>query len=436
MALALILLLVYVVVFVLNYPRSFLAFDPTASKCNGLTSSALFLVAVLVLWASIFLIRVSTYFSVSPSFLFIDVIVSTTVMALILPLLRYFTDDPQVTVYFGSAIYLLLLAILFTIRPSLVSILNVNTLNHFSFVSVPDPAFTVDLEIDHQLKSATTTNLMVLAGQPGCGKSVSLYRFLQNEHVLWLNARNTLCQNLANYGINVNKLTEQDCFQHFQTALTARNHRFSLVIDDVQVVEPDSLYLNLFKVYGSGPFLPFPIFFTVSDMQPYRNTIRPLIYRVQNLRFFHYPPDDKILQLTNKLGLDFNKTMLDVGPSLRLIQMYAQDPSFISNQCDDYVGKIQELKTHDHFLFSFVRDLVNQSTISTDRDGFQFSMFDLTAVEPLCSKNLLIKGLREFYWHNPLVLRAACTSFGDEVNLSTGCKFVSKCYEIEPLFKI
>ncbi|KAL0224853.1 hypothetical protein RCL1_002765 [Eukaryota sp. TZLM3-RCL] len=436
MALALILLLLYVVVFVLNYPRSFLAFDPTTSKCNGLTSSALFLVAVLVLWAFILLIRVSTYFSVSPSFLFLDVIVSTTVMALILPLLRYFTVDPQVSVYFGSAIYLLLLTILFTIRPSLVSILNVNTLNHFCFVSVPDPAFTVDLEIDHQLKSATTTNLIVLAGQPGCGKSVSLYRFLQNEHVVWLNARNTLCQNLANYGINVNKLTEQDCFQHFQTALTARNHRFSLVIDDVQVVEPDSLYLNLFKGYGSGPFLPFPIFFTVSDMQPYRNTIEPLIYRVENLRFFHYPPDDKILQLTNKLGPDFNKTMLDVGPSLRLIQMYAQDPSLISNQCDDYVGNIQELKTHDHFLFSFVRDLVNQSSISSDRHGFQFSMFDLTAVEPLCSKNLLIKGLKEFYWHNPLVLRAACTSFGDEVNLSTGCKFVSKCFEIEPLLKI
>ncbi|KAL0205763.1 hypothetical protein P9112_001070 [Eukaryota sp. TZLM1-RC] len=64
-------------------------------------------------------------------------------------------------------------------------------------VSRPNIQHEVHLEIDDALQLMNPYRINVLAGVPGCGKSVSLFKFLEKQHVIWLTGRRSLCENLS-----------------------------------------------------------------------------------------------------------------------------------------------------------------------------------------------------------------------------------------------
>ncbi|KAL0206820.1 hypothetical protein P9112_012531 [Eukaryota sp. TZLM1-RC] len=274
------------------------------------------------------------------------------------------------------------------------------------------------------ISRASDTLLVVLAGQPGCGKSVALYKFLEKRNVLWLSGRTSICRNLKTIGLNVNQLSEEECLFMAQDALDS--NKFTLVIDDVQVLQKDSPMVDLFRHFGSHTSLPFPIYFTASDWSTYYTTIYPMIRRVVSLHWFSYPLDEQILNLTTRLGIDFNKTMRDVGPSPRLIQGYANDSSAILSGCVEIVNVFA---TFPDQLKTIIYDVTNLTF--NDRESIRKFNYS-EGVYNLVDQNFLTVGLGGLGFHNPLIRRAACTFFTSSNMSMDSCEFVSSCNEIKP----
>ncbi|KAL0227873.1 hypothetical protein RCL1_004016 [Eukaryota sp. TZLM3-RCL] len=308
----------------------------------------------------------------------------------------------------------------------LISLLDAHTLKDFDLLVVT-PQVSVDIDILTEISSFNTRKVLVIAGQPGCGKSVSLFSYLKDKHVLWVSGRNLPCKNLARLGLNVTTYTEEHCLFLMDDALMTNN--YTLVIDDVQVLDANALLTRLFRGHGSAQSVPFPVYFTVSDYNAFTDNIKPLIRRIYSPHFYYYPSDDVIGDLTSKLNLNFTKTMMDVGPSLRLIQDYATDSREVSSLCEDIV---EELKALDQ---SAVDLLFNVTPfISSDRGFVHLSdVVSSETLQRLSELNYLTAGKGKVFFHNPLVRRAACTFFKHSHNWESvrhGCESVSLCSDI------
>ncbi|KAL0248753.1 hypothetical protein GEMRC1_003987 [Eukaryota sp. GEM-RC1] len=73
-----------------------------------------------------------------------------------------------------------------------------STLSDFPLVvTLPSSNVIVPLEIDEIIPTLSPQLIQVLGGVPGCGKSLSLYRFLKDQHVIWLSGKLSVCQNLT-----------------------------------------------------------------------------------------------------------------------------------------------------------------------------------------------------------------------------------------------
>ncbi|KAL0220847.1 hypothetical protein RCL1_000701 [Eukaryota sp. TZLM3-RCL] len=389
--LVLILLLVYMVAFALFYPQSFLTFNDTALKCNGITSTALFLVAVLVLSLSILLIRSVPYFS---GILFLELVVSATVVALTFPLFRCFVHDPSITAFLAPAIFLLVMAIHVKSPLSFVSHMNKSHLRDFrNVVEFPNVYVPTELDSKLSLPEYSHPGLFVLLGPPGVGKSVALFEHLKNEKVLWLSGRHGFVGSARVLGFEGSSAEE---LYNDVLSLVATK-RFTLVIDDAQSLSKDDLMASLYQRYGSiQP--PFRIFLTISDEHLYYRNIYSYITRTASEIRASYP-----------------------SPSLRELNMYKTTKSKLFGKCvsnfniigslDDLLPVMKEFTTN--FVSDYARLNLNEHNISS------------VDYNNLVSRNLLAGSYSSAHFHTPLVRRAACTYF--EKEHSSACN-VTLCH--------
>ncbi|KAL0228052.1 hypothetical protein RCL1_004195 [Eukaryota sp. TZLM3-RCL] len=311
----------------------------------------------------------------------------------------------------------------------LIRLLDGHVLKDFDLL-VKAPPVSVELDISKEIPLLNSHSIQVIAGQPGCGKSVSLFSFLKDKHVLWVSGRALPCKNLARLGLNVTTYTEEHCLFLMEDALMTNN--YTLVIDDAQVLNSNSLLTRLFVDYGSVQWIPFPIYFTVSDYGPFNKNLKPLIRRVFNHQWYYYPSDDVIGNLTTKLNLNFTKTMMDVGPSLRLIQLYAQFSKSVASSCRGFVADFK-LISNEEPLFHQV--LLNATRyITSDRNFVDPKYLGNSKVRSrFYEKDFLTSGELYVFFHNPLVRRAACTFFKDTNDwelVKQTCESVSFCDDI------
>ncbi|KAL0209604.1 hypothetical protein RCL1_008442 [Eukaryota sp. TZLM3-RCL] len=156
-------------------------------------------------------------------------------------------------------------------------------LSHFpDLVYRPNIEQEVHLEIEDALELMNPCRINVLAGVPGCGKSVSLYKFLAQKQtpVIWLNGRRSICKQLSDK-LSFKRATsfaEEDCLRLIVKLL--ETNEFTLVIDDVQALAFDQPMVSLFKGFGADLEIPFPIFFTTSDYILSLNKFGCLIQRI------------------------------------------------------------------------------------------------------------------------------------------------------------
>ncbi|KAL0221036.1 hypothetical protein RCL1_000890 [Eukaryota sp. TZLM3-RCL] len=313
----------------------------------------------------------------------------------------------------------------------LITLLDTHVLEDFPvFVSVPQTMVEIDLL--PKIAKLATRRLQVIAGQPGCGKSVSLFSFLKDKHVLWVSGRALPCENLRFLGLNVSLYSQEDCLELMQNALRTKN--YTLVIDDAQTLEPSSLLTRLFKSYGAVESTPFPIYFTVSDYNAFMVKLHPLIHRVYSPHWYSYPSDDVINNLTDSLNLNFTKTMMDVGPSLRLIQLYATDADEVRVGCNSLVSMFSSLPKDALELMLNATRLISHDHATIDL----LSLGNYPLLSELYHLNFLTAGPNTVTFHNPLVRRAACSFFSKSMAhwdlVKDSCDSVSFCNNIRHVF--
>ncbi|KAL0244644.1 hypothetical protein GEMRC1_008726 [Eukaryota sp. GEM-RC1] len=73
------------------------------------------------------------------------------------------------------------------------------------------PEHYIRTDIDDVLSARTKNGFYVLSGPLGVGKSVALFEHLRKEHVIWLNARIALCENLRDLGFTVSTDSVDTC---------------------------------------------------------------------------------------------------------------------------------------------------------------------------------------------------------------------------------
>ncbi|KAL0249380.1 hypothetical protein GEMRC1_004612 [Eukaryota sp. GEM-RC1] len=232
-----------------------------------------------------------------------------------------------------------LMAMFYICNPTLSQTLDAHTLGHFNNL-VDLPKVSVPLELDEKIASLSTNTMIVLAGQSGCGKSVSLFNFLKKKTCVVVASQLNL-----KLGLSALNWTEKQCFGVIRKAL--RTNKYSLVIDDAELIHPGSLLFQLIGGYGGEGSLPFPIYLTVTDCSAYNTNLIPKIKSNVVEFWFDYPNATVIRNLTSLLGLDYYKIIKMVGPSLRFINQYVTSgmiDSVVIN-CNRNVGKIAFLES-------------------------------------------------------------------------------------------
>ncbi|KAL0224690.1 hypothetical protein RCL1_002602 [Eukaryota sp. TZLM3-RCL] len=299
-----------------------------------------------------------------------------------------------------------------------------NTLGQIPVVELPQ--HYIHTEIDDYLTRMIPLKINTLVGSSGCGKSVALYRYLNNQSVVWLSGRDSLCVSLQNMKFHKrsNKVDEDNCYSTVFNALST--HKFPLVIDDAQAIASDSPLISLFRGYGSRSFLPFPIYFTVSDYYDY-DRIHILLTRVDVINWFNYPNETMIELLASKLNLNYTWVMRDVGPSLRLINEYAtHGAAAISLECNTVLASLNTFLKKNNDTIPFLENMT--ASINSDYEGYSGSSDDYVRFLEHNLVTVLFDNTLGF--HNPLIRRAACSYFAKQGRVIDSCMSVSTCSQL------
>ncbi|KAL0229585.1 hypothetical protein GEMRC1_014202 [Eukaryota sp. GEM-RC1] len=234
----------------------------------------------------------------------------------------------------------------------------------------------------------------------------------------------TLSANLVYLGVNAVKWTDKECLAQIETVL--RTNKVILVIDDAQLLHPDSLLIQLVKRYGGFVHLPFPIYITVSVYSTYQTNLLPRVEHATEEFWFGYPNANTIRNLTSHLKLDYNLTMRLVGPSLRFINRYANNNQSVASSCNHALGTITHLE-------SVCRNSILKVLKNTTSDWDSFMRDDYmnsNCLNLLIENHIFTSSITRFSWYTPLARRAACTFFESISKPIESCRAVANCDEI------
>ncbi|KAL0241099.1 hypothetical protein GEMRC1_006334 [Eukaryota sp. GEM-RC1] len=250
------------------------------------------------------------------------------------------------------------------------------------------------------------------------------FEHLKNKHVIWLDARISLCDNLAALGFNVETDSEADCRRIIRAALNTQ--KFVLVIDDALAAPEDSPVFKLYVRYVTKK-PQFRIFLTVSNDKLYYEKLHTRLKRTAIEFSVPYSSSDvleKLCQSYNISGLEFDDVLSRTGPSLRLVDDYLHRISLLKLKCVAAQNDLRlNFKPHIPVLLEFTQKFTNDyvsldlSKLSMTEDQFE-----------LLLTNSILSGDYEYaFFHDPIIRRAACTLF-ESYNLPS-CN-VTLCHQI------
>ncbi|KAL0231010.1 hypothetical protein GEMRC1_010415 [Eukaryota sp. GEM-RC1] len=276
------------------------------------------------------------------------------------------------------------------------------------FKSVVDyPELYTPTDIDDVLSSRTKNGFYVLSGPSGIGKSVALFEHLKKDHVIWLNARHTLCENLDRLDFKVETDDDDECRRVIRHAIFTK--RFVLVIDDAQVSSVNSSIFKLYSIYGSTQ-TGFKVFLIVSDYKLYYQRLHSRLKRNAVEIRVPYPRHEVLAKFRDNLDLsNFEEVLKTTGPSLRLINDYVHDRPLLKPKC---MTAKSDLET----TFEDIKPILLELTRNFTDD---YSSLDLTQFmtkdqfEVLNINTILSGTYMNAYFHDPIIRRAACTLFKD-----------------------
>ncbi|KAL0234868.1 hypothetical protein GEMRC1_001453 [Eukaryota sp. GEM-RC1] len=157
------------------------------------------------------------------------------------------------------------------------------------------------------------------------------FEHLRKEHVIWLNARITLCENLRDLGFTVSTDSVDTCRNILHVAI--QTEKFVLVIDDAQVAPVDSPIFSLYEAYGAK-HPQFRVFLTVSDHKLYYRRLHDRVQRTAIEITVFYPSRNVLEELCKSYNVsDFEKVFSITGPSLGLIDNFVRDETELRLKC-------------------------------------------------------------------------------------------------------
>ncbi|KAL0244680.1 hypothetical protein GEMRC1_008762 [Eukaryota sp. GEM-RC1] len=287
---------------------------------------------------------------------------------------------------------------------SFVDHITAHPLGSFStVVNYPNVPY-IKTDLDDVLSSIKDDGLYILIGPAGLRKSVALFNHLKKDHVIWLDARIHLCENLFKLGYTVETKFEQDCLILIQEALNTNN--FTLVINDDDAAFLDNLIFQFIVDFGEVE-PKFKIFFVVSDYKLYLqrmyNFLRETVFEIR----VSYPSYNHIQKICDTYNLKCEEMLRITGPSLELIDQYLHQKSLLRTTCDRFQSLFRTNLHLTDALLEFTRMSTNDYLLlNLEKSNISKEQYDL-----LITKNVLSDIFYEASFHNPLVRRVVCTYF-------------------------